>query len=223
MVRCICSDARINLRFIWWDVKSILEYIIANIKRSSLDQQSKSRRSVLLCSRWVLLRWQSFRPDCQRGWAISSCNCDTLILIQGESSMFFAQFIRVSYQSRHVLSSARIQQDVVEALDFENSWDMSEVTVEWSNVDFIVVTIKSSRVLLNPSYTSCFKVIDLEHCRYSKLCKLSLFLKIETEKWSKIECWERRVNTMRKNEAQQEGSRILMSGHDFLDREMEGF
>ena len=34
--RCICSDARPNLSFIWWDVKSILEHIIANIKRSSL-------------------------------------------------------------------------------------------------------------------------------------------------------------------------------------------
>jgi len=31
------------------------------------------------------------------------------------------------------------------------------------------------------------------------------------------------VNTMRKDEAQQKGSRILVSGHDFLNREMEGF
>jgi len=28
-------------------------------------------------------------------------------------------------------------------------------------------------------------------------------------------CWERRVDAMRKDEAQQEGSRILVGGHDF--------
>ncbi len=31
------------------------------------------------------------------------------------------------------------------------------------------------------------------------------------------------MNAMRKDEAQQEGSRILVGGHDFLNREMEGF